>query len=316
MLWRRQPIEQLLADPQTPQGLRARLALVQQILDYARELGLAVDEQYTSYVPWPGDRMITTLVATRPGETQAAGFRFPIVGRLPYKGFFDRDAAEREAESLRTQGFDVCVGPVAAYSTLGWLDDPLTQPMLLGDDLELIETILHELVHATAYIADDAEFNEGVASFVGREAAARYLRERGLEGDARGPRALEAEQRARTADARLIADSLRRFRDEVEALYGSGLDPSARSDARAELDRRGRGEIAALPLRSGDSASLAARISLGDACLALRGIYSDDLELHAALLRSLDGDLRTFVARLAKAAAADAPRESFFSALR
>jgi predicted aminopeptidase len=313
-MWRRQPIDQLLADPQTPRDLRARLALVQQVLEYARELSLAVDEQYTSYVPWPGDRVITTLVATRPGETEAAKFRFPIVGRVPYKGFFDRDAAEREAESLRARGFDICLGSVAAYSTLGWLDDPLTEPMLLGDDLELIETILHELVHATAYIADDAEFNEGVASFVGREAAARYLHERGLEGDARAPRALEAEQRARTADARLLGDTLQRLRGEVEVLYGAGLDPTARRVARAELDLRARGEIAALPLRRKDNAALATRIRLGDACLALRGTYSDDLELHAALLRSLGGDLRAFVARLAEAASADAPREAFFTA--
>jgi predicted aminopeptidase len=316
LLWRRQPIEQLIADPATPAALRGRLQLVQDVRAYARWLGLDVGDQYTSYVAWPGDRVVTTVVATRPGEVEAAEFRFPIVGRVPYKGFFDLAAAEREAESLRDDGLDVCLVGVAAYSTLGWLADPVTEPMLGSDDLELVETLLHELVHVTAYVPSDADFNEGVANFIGREAAARYLGERGLAGDARSAAALEAEQRERNADARSLADALRRFRAEVEALYRSSEPGPERDAERRALESRARSGLARLLLMRSDSAEIAQRIQLGDACLALRGTYSDDLPRHDALLASLGGDLRAFVERLDRAATADAPRDAFFAATR
>jgi predicted aminopeptidase len=261
----------------------------------------------------PADR---TVVATRPGEVEAAEFRFPIVGRVPYKGFFDLAAAEREAESLRDDGLDVCLVGVAAYSTLGWLADPVTEPMLGSDDLELVETLLHELVHVTAYVPSDADFNEGVANFIGREAAARYLGERGLAGDARSAAALEAEQRERNADARSLADALRRFRAEVEALYRSSEPGPERDAERRALESRARSGLARLLLMRSDSAEIAQRIQLGDACLALRGTYSDDLPRHDALLASLGGDLRAFVERLDRAATADAPRDAFFAATR
>lgn len=316
LLWHRQPIDHLLDDVATPDELRERLRLVQDVRAYARALGLAVDDQYTSYVAWPGDRVVTTLVATRPGEVEAAGFWFPIVGRVPYKGYFNREAADREAEVLRSRGLDVCVVPVAAYSTLGWLADPVTEPMLRDDDIALTETLLHELVHATAYVASDADFNEGVASFVGREAAAGYLAERGLMRDERSPRELEAEQRARNADARQLDRQLRELRADVEILYASTAAGDERNQRRSGLEARARRRLARLPLHRPDAVELAERITLGDACLALRGTYSDDLERHAQILEALGGDLRAFVGRLSEAAKADVPREAFFATTR
>jgi len=316
LLWHRQPIDQVLDDDSTPLVLRERLRLVQDVRAYARTLGLAVKDQYTSYVPWPGDRVVTTLVATRPGEVEPAGFWFPIVGRVPYKGYFDRAAADREADALRARGLDVCIVPVAAYSTLGWLADPVTEPMLRDDDFALTETLLHELVHATAYIASDADFNEGIANFVGREAAAGYLGERGLVGDDRSPEDLEAEQRARNADARALAGLLRGVRADIELLYAATEAGDERRRQREEIEARARRQLARLSLRRADATVLAQRISLGDACLALRGTYSDDYARHARVLEALDGDLQAFIARLSEAAKTDAPRDAFFAARR
>ena len=126
----RDSVDDVVADPATPLHVREQLALVDTARGYAAELGLDVGGRYTSYVAWPGDRVITIVVATRPGEVEAAGFHFPLVGRVPYKGFFEIESAEHEAERLRADGLDVCVLPVRAYSTLGWFDDPLTTPML------------------------------------------------------------------------------------------------------------------------------------------------------------------------------------------
>ena len=73
------------------------------------------------------------------------------------------------------EGFDVCETAVSAYSTLGWLADPVTSPMLDHGPARLVETILHELVHATAFLPDEADFNEGVALFIGQQAAIRFF---------------------------------------------------------------------------------------------------------------------------------------------
>ena len=166
--------------------------------------------------------MVTTVVAARPGEVQAVGFRFPLVGRLPYKGFFELDAAEAEAASLRAQGLDVCLVPVRAYSTLGWIDDPLTEPMLVGSDLDLSETLFHELVHATAHAASAADFNESVATFIGQEATYSFVATHGLADDPRTRGELAALQRQRIIESRLLATELLRFQAEVAKLYESG----------------------------------------------------------------------------------------------
>ena len=316
LLWQRQPIERLLADPSTPETLRGRLRLVEHVRDYGRQLGLDVGGQYTSYVPWPGDRVLTTLVATRPGEVDAAGFDFPVVGRLPYKGFFDREAADREAADLRGHGLDVCVSPVRAYSTLGWLADPLTEPMLRGGDPQLIETVLHELVHATAFVPDDASFNEGVANFFGREATARYLAQHGLAGDPRSPDELAALQRARTARRRAIARRMHALREDAAALYASASPGPARVAQRAQLTRDARRDLAAWAPPGADAERFASGIPLADACLALRGTYTDDAAQQRALLAALGDDLPAFVAQLVRAADSDAPRETFFAPLR
>lgn len=312
LMWHREPINSLLQNPATPAPLRARLALVEQVRSYGSELGLDVGRQYTSYVAWPGDRVLTTLVATRPGEVEAAAFDFPVVGRLPYKGFFDRSAAEHEAADLRARGLDVCVTPVRAYSTLGWFADPLTGPMLLGGDLQLIETVLHELVHATVYVPGDADFNEGVATFVGREAAAQFLAAHGLPGDSRSPAQLAAAQRARSDRRLALSERLQRLRADVAGLYAAGPASPQRARMRERLSAGAREDLAAFAPEGMDAEQFAGRIELGDACLALRGTYGDDLERHRELLAALGGNLNGFMARLARSANSATPRESFF----
>jgi len=313
LLWHREPIEQLLDAPDTPEELRRRLALVEAVRIYGREIGLDVGRQYTSYVPWPGDRVITTLVATRPGEVDAAGFTFPVLGRLPYKGYFDRAAAEREARELRRDGLDVCVSPVRAYSTLGWFADPLTEPMLLGGDLQLVETILHELVHSTIYVAGDADFNESVANFIGKEATARFLEDAGLLGDPRTPSELARLQRERTARGLALANRLISLRASVSLLYAREPASPVRDRDRAELVAAAREDLATLAPPGISPEQFARRFDLGDACLALRATYGDDLEQHRARFDALDGDLGRFIERLIAAAREPDPRSAFFT---
>jgi predicted aminopeptidase len=304
LMWAGRPIDSVLDDATTSDTLRSKLELVRAARLYAKDLGLELGDQYTTYVPWPGDRLVTTVVATRPGEVEPAGFWFPVLGELPYKGFFDAERAEREAESLRARGLDVCVSAVDAYSTLGWLDDPVTQPMLAGSDGRLVETIIHELVHATVFVKDEPAFNESIATFVGQEAAVSFFDD---------PRLSEAE-RARVRNARLLARALGAFRQKVVELYASPATDLQRLAQRAALQAGFREELSQLPLEATTlekTRDLSQRVRLNDACLALRTTYSDDLALHADVFARQGNDLKALIQRLRRAAETDDPRGDF-----
>ena len=304
LMMARTSIARVESDPATPPRLRAQLALVERARDFGARLGLEVGGRYTSYVDWPGDRIVTTVVATRPGEVEAAGFTFPIVGTVPYKGFFDETAAESEAAGLRAEGLDVCLVPVTAYSTLGWLDDPVTAPMLQRGDSRLVETVLHELVHGTVFVESQPEFNEGVARFIGEEAAIRFYRD---DPDA------EREVVERVADDRQISSALLAFRERVAGLYAQEPNTPQRRADRDALERAFRAQLAATPLATVDAATVAGRVRLNDACLAIGGTYAADTSRHEHLLERLHGDLPRFVAHLREAARADDPRAAFFA---
>lgn len=299
----RTPIATAIDDPATPPDERAQLALVLEARTFAQGLGLDVGEQYTSYAPWPGDRLVTAVVATRPGTLDPVTFWFPLVGHVPYRSYFDVAAAEREAERLRTRGDDVCLSPVPAYSTLGWMADPVTGPLLRSGPTDLVDTVIHELVHATVYVPGDASFNEGLATFVGQEGAIRFFSTR--DGDA-SPLAERA--RARVADQRALGNALFALRAEISALYAAAPPEGERARRRAELDRTARGRIASLPLATTDAPALAASLSLQDACLALEDTYTADLPLYEAALARLGGDLPALVRAAREAASAQDAR--------
>ena len=305
LLLAREPIDRVLSDTATPEDLRARLVLVSQVRDFAAQQGLRVGQRYTQYAPWPGDRIVTTVVATRPGEVEPEGFWFPIVGRVPYKGYFDAQSAAAEAAALRGRGRDACIARVPAYSTLGWFDDPVTGPMLREPEDELVEMLFHELVHATVFVPGDAAWNEGVASFVGEEARVRFYAAH------EGPAAAERE-RERIDRERRARDVLLRARRDAQRVYAALPPGPARDAARAEVDLEARAELEALAVLGGDAGL--ARLRTNDACLALAATYGDQTPCLAAQLRALDGDLPALVAELAAAATGAEPRRAPFAA--
>ncbi|MFP6639370.1 MAG: aminopeptidase [Myxococcota bacterium] len=306
LLSARRPVAEVVSAPETAPELRAQLETVERVRKHAHMLGLSVDRQYTDYVAWPGDRIITTLVVAAPGSVEARLFRFPVVGRLPYKGFFDVARAERAAEAFREDGLDVCLVPVPAYSTLGIFSDPITQPMLRAGTGRTVETVLHELVHATVFVKGDTGLNESAASFIGQEASVDFYRS--------DPKLFQ-ERRLEVNDDRMISVEILAFGETVRTLY----DRSPEGHAQASPERRkaaeevARARIRALPLTRRDPARVADLARLNDACLALRSTYSADLPLHQRIFDELGGDLPAFIERLRSASETEDPRTFFFA---
>jgi predicted aminopeptidase len=296
------PIEGVIGDPETPDATREGLELVLEARRFAASLGLEVDGQYTHYAEWPGDRLVTTVVATRPGEVSPADFWFPIVGSVPYKGYFASERANAEADALRVDGYDVCVSPVRAYSTLGWFSDPITGPMLRQDPGRVVETVIHELVHANIYAASQADFNESIATFIGEEArVAFFAQSEGSEGEAR--------ERQRIRTQRAYRDLLEATRQEIATLYAAEASAADRLASRRSVEETTRARIAALGgFLDPEAAARGAR--LNDACLALSGTYGVHIAGYERLMEERDLDLPALIRWARRAADSEDPLES------
>ena len=230
LLDRRRPIREALRDTTTSPALRNKLRLVLDARDYAeRSLGLDADDAFTSYATVPRDTLLLVVSAAPRFRLAWKTWWFPIVGSVPYKGFFDFEEARETADRLGKQGYDVYVRPSAAFSTLGWLPDPVLSTTLRGDSVAIVETVLHELTHTTWFPRGYADFSESFATFVGHAGAVAFF-----------CRALESVPHCDTArnrwhDTRVFGNFLVALRDRLATLYESDRGPEAMAAAKRKI---------------------------------------------------------------------------------
>jgi predicted aminopeptidase len=175
LLRKRVPIESILEKSDLDPKKRAKLLLVQETRDFAEsKLSLKTTKNYTTYVELDRPYVSWAVSAAPRWELKHHLFWFPIVGKLPYKGYFSEEDAKSEAENLKTKDLDTYVRGVSAYSTLGWTSDPVLSSMLKMEDHDLVELIIHETVHTTLYISSAADFNERLATFIGELGAKMF----------------------------------------------------------------------------------------------------------------------------------------------
>jgi predicted aminopeptidase len=156
-----------------------RLRLVLQAREYASEQGLDVGGSYLEVADTAGLASAYVVTAAYVDRLEAYSWKYPIVGRIPYRGYFDRAKAEEFAVELEADGLDTHIVEAAGYSTLGWLDDPLPSGVLALDDVDVVTVVLHELVHQTLFVAGHIDFNETFASAVAGRLAVAFFEVRG-----------------------------------------------------------------------------------------------------------------------------------------
>ena len=170
------PIDDWIADPGTSSTLRLRLETARQIRRYAvAEMALPDNNSYKNYAALKRQYVLWNVVATPELSLKPLQWCFPVAGCVNYRGYYDKKSAEAYAKELRADGNDVEIGGVAAYSTLGWFNDPLISTFINYPDGELARMIFHELAHQVVYVAGDSQFNESFASTVEEVGVERWL---------------------------------------------------------------------------------------------------------------------------------------------
>ncbi len=171
-------IPEVVDDPRVEPKTRALLAEIDDIKRFGEKKGLRPTASYADYSFIGRPQVVWVVSASSPVAFRPRTWSFPLVGSFTYVGWFDRPRADRHADELRAEGYDVDVRASSAYSTLGWFRDPVLSTMLTeGDEAagNLVDTVLHESVHATYYINSQSYLNESLASFVADKLAAEYL---------------------------------------------------------------------------------------------------------------------------------------------
>ena len=228
----RRPIQEVVHDTAAPADLRAKLRLVQDARDFAeRSLGLRAGDSFTSFAQLSRDTLAINISAAPELGLYWKTWWFPIVGRVPYKGYFDFEQAFEEAARLEAQGYDVSVRPVSAFSTLGWLPDPILSTTLRLDSLALVETVIHEITHTTFFPAGQANFNESFANFVGNRAAIAFY----CEAVADASKCESA--RLRWEDTREFGRFFNSIAEPLKEAYASDLPDEAKRQRKREIFR-------------------------------------------------------------------------------
>lgn len=294
----RRPISKVIASPRTPPALRSTLEEVQRARDFATSaLGLPRNASYRTYSDIHRPFVVWNVVAAPEFSVIPMHWCFPIAGCVAYRGYFHERSARRFAARLEARGFDVTLGGVPAYSTLGRFADPVLSSMIAYGDVELAGIIFHELTHQMLYVPGDSSFNEAFATTVEQEGVRRWLLAQHRDAELEG---YESETALDLEYIRLF----RRYRTQLQALYASHRP-------REVMRERKRATFAAL---AADMRALEQRTKrpspyrdwlekgLNNADLASVATYYDCMPGFRRLLDENQGDLERFYAEVRKLA--------------
>jgi predicted aminopeptidase len=284
----RRPVAEVLADANTPEEIRNRLAIAQEARNFAvRELLLPDNESYRSFADLDRDYVVWNVFAAREFSLTPKRWCFPVAGCVSYRGYFNEESARKFASRLSDKGYDVAVGGVSAYSTLGKFADPVLSTMMRWSDSDLVATIFHELAHQKLYVKNDTAFNESFATAVARTGLKRWLLSRNEIAD----QEMVMARRKVTAE---VMSLVRASRTELEALYASDVDvESKRLRKREILDQLSR-DAARLIAESATGSANWLAAPLNNAHLVSLGLYEGGQNAFSQMLANCGGELACF----------------------
>ena len=284
-------IDEVIAGDDTSAELAERLTLVQAAREFSiEELGLPDNKSYRSYADLERDFVVWNVFAAPEFSLQPKRWCFPIAGCVSYRGYFSKEAALRESRHLGDDRYDVYVGGVSAYSTLGKLNDPVLSTMMRWDNIRLVGVLFHELAHQVVYIKGDTGFNESFATAVEEFGLQRWLQRNGRPED------LDIywqRREIREALMELAAD----VRADLRRLYSEAIDNEEKRRLKAErfeqLAIDSRRELA----RRGHDPAKGFRGEWNNARLVSMTLYEARVPAFRALLDQCEQNIRCFYGR-------------------
>jgi predicted aminopeptidase len=303
LMSRAKPVDDWIGDAGTPDALKQRLALAQQMREFSVQvLKLPDNASYRAYADLQRPAAVWNVVAAPELSLQLKTWCYPVTGCVGYRGYFDRAAAEALGSSLQAEGYDVSVYGVPAYSTLGWSNwiggDPLLNTFVNGSEGELARLIFHELAHQQLYVSDDTLFNESFATAVERIGTRLWLQQHGSPAAREQYRQMQ--QRRQDFNELTL-----RWRDRLDRLYAGPLPDEQKRAAKAELLAQLRAEYALLKQQrwAGYAGYDAWFDRVNNAALGVLGAYNDMAGDFERLFVQQGRDFTRFYAEVAAIAA-------------
>lgn len=283
------PVEKALKGESLSPEEKDRLRLVAQVKDFGeQELGLKKTKNYQTIYLASHQPPIYTVSASPKDRLTRITWWFPVAGKMPYLGFFDKESARAEKEKLLKKDLDVIIGVADAYSTLGWFKDPVTLNLLEGSTLDLVETILHEMTHTTLYVQGKGEFNEGLAVLVGKVGAVQFFEKNYGPSD---PLTLEAKRTLE--DERLFSSFLASVLRKLEHLYKSPINYQDKLSEREKVFARSLEEFSQIKSQlQTQRFTYFDSVAMNNAYLMSVGLYHRHFHLFEAVLKGKRNSIR------------------------
>jgi len=285
------PVEEVLENKGVDRQTKEKILFIQDVKRYGEEkLGLTRTKNYSKYFEVKGP-VLYVITASEKDSLQLYHWSFPITGKVTYKSFFTKEDVLNEKQSLETKGCDTFVQETGAYSTLGWLKDPIFSSMLRWDEATLANVILHEMTHATIYFKGQTEFNEQMATFVGNQGAIDFLCGKYGKGSKEVVEAIDCQK-----DDLLFSQWIDQACETLSHFYSRKMSRDEKLKGREELFQRLKEEFMGkmASFKTEDYKNFA-KVDINNAVLLAYHQYVHRLEKFQALYEQLGGDTRRVV---------------------
>jgi predicted aminopeptidase len=300
LMRKREPIAEVIGDSNTSTELKDRLRLVQAARQFSiEELALPDNESYRSYADIEREFVVWNVFATPEFSLEAKRWCFPVAGCVSYRGYFSRDAAIRESERLARDGYDVAIGGVSAYSTLGNFNDPVLSSMMNWDEIQLVGVLFHELAHQVLYIKGDSGFNESFATAVEEFGLERWLASMGRPED------IEL-YRQRRQLRRDLMTLVARARDDLRVTFAAAVEEDEMRRLKALRLERLAEDMRSVLTRAGRKSASWLNGELNNARIASMTLYEGWLPSFRSLLARCEQDIQCFYDRAKELSQLDA----------